>query len=78
MERPGFTAAFREDYVRVVPVSRNRPGWKRLPASGAENFTIQQDAGELRAWCAAILRDGHADARERYSARGEVQRWATH
>ena len=74
MERPGLAAAFRQDHVRVIPAGRVRPGGQRLPPARAENSAVQQKAGELCAWRAAVLRDGDADARQRHTAGGQVQR----
>jgi len=38
-----------------------------------QRFCLQQDAGELRSWRAAVLRDRDADAGQRDCSRGEVQ-----
>src|SRR3954471_18513857 len=73
MDGPGVTAAFCADNVGVLPAGGHGFGRERLPAARAEDFAVRQDAGKLRAWRAAVLRDGNADAQRGNSAGGESE-----
>ena len=68
---PVNAAAFHEDHVRLVPAGGR---WADgLPAAGVEHPALQQAAGRLPARRAAVLRDGHADARRGHPAGGQVE-----
>ena len=70
-DRPGHAAALHEDHVRLVPAGGRRADG--LPPAGVEHSSLQQAAGGLPARRAAVLRDGHADARRGHLAGGQIE-----